>query len=603
MADPDDAVGRDTAHRDSVLVVMEDGRDRKLLVESLASVSRYFIEVTEPGGPLPADYDVCLLDGPGLVGSRDALAGRIEQADPVFLPHLLLAGTSGPGDTPEEQSELLGDSLVDDVLTLPTEQAIVFRRVENLLTARRASVRLSEREQQYEELVELAPEAILLVRDGAIHFANRTAVDLFGVDGRDRLDDRPIGEFVVPADREALEEFLATIASGTEINEFRELRMESALGRRFTTEISGVQIAFEGEQAVQLLVRDVTAQRERQVRLDLFARAIETSTQGVSIADAQQDGLPLIYVNEAFTRITGYDRAEVLGRNCRFLQGPETDEETVMRMRKATEASEPVTVEILNYRADGTPFWNSVDIVPVEGPDGEVTHFLGLQRDITGRREREERLNVLDRVLRHNIRNRANVIRSYAEKIQRGDSSDVPGDAGRIVDAIEELLTVSEQVREFQSLISTEERSLESLDLSEVVRSLAETVARSHPDLNLTVDLPETAPARVHRTLPGAFAELVDLAIQEGGGNPEIRVEVRKTDETVEVEIVDVAGTLPESDLRAMGETHESPLDHARGLEVWLVRWAVLYSNGSLSVSLADPRRLVASFARAPDGD
>jgi len=603
MADPDDAVGRDMAHRDSVLVVMEDGRDRKLLVESLASVSRYFIEVTEPGGPLPADYDICLLDGPGLVGSRDALAGRIEQADPVFLPHLLLAGTSGPGDTPEEQSDLLGDSLVDDVLTLPTEQAIVFRRVENLLTARRASVRLSEREQQYEELVELAPEAILLVRDGAIHFANRTAVDLLGVDGRDRLDDRPIGEFVVPADREALEEFLATIASSTEINEFRELRMESALGRRFTAEISGVQIAFEGEQAVQLLIRDVTAQRERQVRLDLFARAIETATQGVSIVDAQQDDLPLIYVNEAFTRITGYDRAEVLGRNCRFLQGPETDEETVMRMRRAIEASEPVTVELLNYRADGTPFWNSVDIVPVEGPDGEVTHFLGLQRDITGRREREERLNVLDRVLRHNIRNRANVIRSYAEKIQRGDSSDVPGDAGRIVDAIEELLTVSEQVREFQSLISTEERSLESLDLSEVVRSLAETVARSHPDLDLTVDLPETAPARVHRTLPGAFAELVDLAIQEGGGNPEIRVEVRKTDETVEVEIVDVAGTLPESDLRAMGETHESPLDHARGLEVWLVRWAVLYSNGSLSVSLADPRRLVASFARAPDGD
>ncbi|MFB6219745.1 MAG: PAS domain-containing protein, partial [Halobacteriaceae archaeon] len=78
----------------------------------------------------------------------------------------------------------------------------------------------------------------------------------------------------------------------------------------------------------------------------------------------------------------------MLGENCRFLQGEDTDPETVATISEAIDAEESVSVEILNYRKDGTPFWNQLDIVPVTDGEGEVTHFLGLQRDITARKAR-----------------------------------------------------------------------------------------------------------------------------------------------------------------------------------------------------------------------
>ncbi|ERH11551.1 MAG: PAS sensor histidine kinase, partial [halophilic archaeon J07HB67] len=105
----------------------------------------------------------------------------------------------------------------------------------------------------------------------------------------------------------------------------------------------------------------------------------------------------------------------MLGRNCRFLQGDGTDEETVARLRRAIDDERPVSVELLNYRADGTSFWNQLDVVPIRDDEGSVTHYLGLQQDVTERRTRQERLSVLDRVLRHNIRNRTNVIVGTAE--------------------------------------------------------------------------------------------------------------------------------------------------------------------------------------------
>ena len=88
-------------------------------------------------------------------------------------------------------------------------------------------------------------------------------------------------------------------------------------------------------------------------------------------------------MNDGFVELTGYPREEILGRNCRFLQGPDTREEPVAEMRTALDSGEPVTVELLNYRKDGTPFWNRVSLEPLRDDDGRVTHWIGYQMDIT----------------------------------------------------------------------------------------------------------------------------------------------------------------------------------------------------------------------------
>ncbi|MGM0591900.1 MAG: PAS domain-containing protein, partial [Halobacteriota archaeon] len=130
---------------------------------------------------------------------------------------------------------------------------------------------------------------------------------------------------------------------------------------------------------------------ERRLReeLQLKERAMDEAPVGITISDATQYDNPLIYVNDAFERLTDYPKAFTLGRNCRFLQGEETNPKAVDEMRAAVDDEVPVSTELVNYRESGDPFWNRVDIAPLRDDDGEVTHFVGFQTDVTARKEAE----------------------------------------------------------------------------------------------------------------------------------------------------------------------------------------------------------------------
>ena len=131
---------------------------------------------------------------------------------------------------------------------------------------------------------------------------------------------------------------------------------------------------------------------EHEALVRLKDRALSATAEGVTIADARKEDQPIIYANAAFESLTGYTPDFVLGRNCRFLQGPETDAAARDTIRRAVGNAEPCTVEILNYRKDGTPFWNRLSITPVRDEQGVVTHFIGVQSDVTARREAEDAL-------------------------------------------------------------------------------------------------------------------------------------------------------------------------------------------------------------------
>lgn len=128
-------------------------------------------------------------------------------------------------------------------------------------------------------------------------------------------------------------------------------------------------------------------------------RALDVAAEGITISDMRLPEQPLIYINEGFERLTGYSAKSMLGKNCRFLQGKDTDPATVQEIRDALAAGEECTVEILNYSKHGEPFWNRLSLTPVLDPDGEVTHFIGVQSDITKRRNAEEALREANRQL------------------------------------------------------------------------------------------------------------------------------------------------------------------------------------------------------------
>lgn len=133
---------------------------------------------------------------------------------------------------------------------------------------------------------------------------------------------------------------------------------------------------------------------ELQETVKLRDQALTASSVGIVIADARLPDMPLIYVNPAFERITGYSAAEVLGYNCRFLQGEKTNQPAVARLRAAIKAGKHCTVTLLNYRKDDTPFWNELTISPIYDDDNHLTHFVGIQADISDRIQAEQALRL-----------------------------------------------------------------------------------------------------------------------------------------------------------------------------------------------------------------
>jgi PAS domain S-box-containing protein len=177
------------------------------------------------------------------------------------------------------------------------------------------------------------------------------------------------------------------------------LTEDARVGEAFAAGASDcVPLVADGERYDRLpaRLRSVVAWREEPgdrsraaIDEELKQRAIDEAPVGITISDPDLPDNPMVYVNESYTGMTGYDRSEALGRNCRFLQGTGSDPETVAAMREAIAAEEPVSVELVNYRKDGSSFWNRVDIAPIHDETGEVSHFVGFQTDITARKRAE----------------------------------------------------------------------------------------------------------------------------------------------------------------------------------------------------------------------
>lgn len=132
-----------------------------------------------------------------------------------------------------------------------------------------------------------------------------------------------------------------------------------------------------------LVLRDMAQARPLTEALMIRDLAMAACANGIAIADMRLPDQPLIYVNPAFERLTGYQAAEILGRNCRFLQGDERQQAARSRIRDAVNAGQEVHVILRNYRKDGTAFWNELHLSPVYNAGGEMSHMIGVQNDVT----------------------------------------------------------------------------------------------------------------------------------------------------------------------------------------------------------------------------
>lgn len=334
--------------------------------------------------------------------------------------------------------------------------------------------------------------------------------------------------------------------------------------------------------------RDITDRRERERELELKTRAIDDAPIGISITDPDREDNPLIYVNEQFERLTGYTSEEVVGRNCRMLQGERTEPRPVAKLREAIDEERPVDVELRNYRSDGSMFWNRVTIAPVEDDDGTVRNYVGFQQDVTDRVEASQQLRVLDRVLRHNITNQMNVIRGYADRLVEDDTTDQ--EAARIViEEADRLIDLTNKHRAIVKLLSNNPRPGCS-SLWEIVRSIALRVTEFDGDAELSIDGSTDVQMDAIPSFEDAIDELLSNAVEHGDERPRVDIDIHVDDETVAIRVRDHGPGLPDEEASILtGEQRVGPLTHGLGLGLWHVYWIVSLSGGSIDVEQVDP--------------
>lgn len=253
----------------------------------------------------------------------------------------------------------------------------------------------------FETLSEAVPEGIIVINNNQeIIAVNKHASSLFGY-GIGELVGKPLETIIPVAHRTAHQKYVSGYLEKHEKRRMAEGR--HLLGLRkdhktFPVEVGLNPFSIYGETYTMALVIDITERKKIEESQKMKTAALEAALNGIVITDAQQEDNPIIYYNPTFEKITGYSGDEILNRNCRFLNAGDNDQEGIRVMRNSIQNGEKCKVQIRNYKKDGTLFWNEVSINPIRDKTGKITHFVGIQNDITERKTKEQEIGHLAKI-------------------------------------------------------------------------------------------------------------------------------------------------------------------------------------------------------------
>jgi PAS domain S-box-containing protein len=291
-------------------------------------------------------------------------------------------------------------------------QANVALRAE-IAERQRTEVELRHTNHTLQTLITASPRAIFTLDiEGYVKIWNPAAEQMFGWTEAEVID-RPNPIFL----DDPLEDYSTlrnNLLQGITYNTV-ELRRHKKDGSAIDIIFSAAPLKNSENQidGIVAVIADITEQKQQEEQVRLLQSVVVNTNDGVVITEAEaidEVGLRIIYVNEAFTQITGYSLEEVLGKTPRILQGTKTDRTELDKIRTALSRWESVTVEVINYRKNGSEFWNEFSIVPVADRTGWYTHWIAIQRDTTERKQAEQALRHSEERFRSLIENALDII-------------------------------------------------------------------------------------------------------------------------------------------------------------------------------------------------
>jgi PAS domain S-box-containing protein len=432
---------------------------------------------------------------------------------------------------------------------------------------------------------------VVLDADGRFRYANTAVERVLGYDPS-QLDGVNALAHIHPDDRPAVVgKFQRLVAAADDPDEALltpiEFRYRAADGSWVWLSAQMSNEPALGSDEYVVSCRDVTARREAE------RERRRTSERLAHIAEHTNDVLwmfsgdwsELLFINSAYETLWGRSVDDLDDDPTDFLRGVHpADRETVRQRMAQVSAGTPVDVEYRVNAETGYQTWVWVQGHPITDRDGEVSEVVGFARDITDRHERERQLLVIDRLLRHNLRNEMNLVLGHAAQARDRGGAAVEPDLEEIRRTGDRLLRTVEKERDIVALLTTDAQP-GSVDLVTTVETLADRMRETYPDATFELTLPEAATVRAVPRLSLAVSELLENAVEHADtDSPTVSVTVTVDAETVTLAVADDCPPIPVQEIRVLqGERDVQSVYHGSGLGLWLVHWAVKRSGGSLA--------------------
>lgn len=328
---------------------------------------------------------------------------------------------------------------------------------------------------------------------------------------------------------------------------------------------------------------DLSQLDQSQNNLKFFRKAVEQAGHALYITDT--NGI-IQYANGAAEEITQYAEEELLGRTPKIFNSGVHDDAFYTDLWSTILSGDVWQSEIINERKNGERYIVDQTIAPITDADGSPIKFIAINREITEKKRREQRLSVLNRVLRHNLRNSATVLYGHAEELAQQTSGDVSELALALRDETRDLMRKGEIVREFDQLLR-ESNVMETVELSAVLHQRIGNVQRRADQTDLYIDIQPDLHVRSNSDLLAViFDELLENAIKHNSP-PDLTLTVKAQNvaEHIRVIISDDGSGIPQNELQAVTEGDETALTHTSGLGLWLAKWGTRHLGGTIEIT------------------
>ncbi|WP_128224937.1 PAS domain-containing protein [Halobacteriaceae archaeon SHR40] len=439
-----------------------------------------------------------------------------------------------------------------------------------------------ERElKQYREVVERLEEPIFLQdTDGRFVLLNE-AISLFAEDSEDELLGKPISTVVDDETATELDERRRkTLDEGHPIQYEIEPTFERTESQPVFSVRQNPYYDDTGELAGTISIwRDVTGLKERETELTQYKRAIQEATDLICVVDTDEQ---YQFANPQYRSYHGFEEEELTGQTVSdVLDGSESE-----RIRSYLErALSGAIVKFQSTRMHPTRGERTLDVryYPLDEA-GETTGMVAVLRDVTEREERAHQLRVVDRILRHNLRNDLTVIGLQAEQIRSNAAGIIEDSADEILEHANGLLTTSEKSRSITEVLGGDP-TVQSVDIVPLVREAASSLADEY-GIQISVGAPDELYANTTVYFRQAIEEVIENSIVHNSApQPSVELQIESDDSQVVIRVIDGGPGIPQMDKDVLetGRTIDD-LYHGSGLGLWLVYWIVHRSGGSVTV-------------------